>query len=452
MKIIIAGVGKAGVLLVRKLLAEGYEIVVIDTDQQVLDDCSNRYDVMSVRGNCASMEVLEMAGIKSADVLVAVSGEDEHNLLCCITAHAMNRKVDTVARLRSPEYGNQIYKLRDVYALTMSVNPERQTALEIERMLKFPGFLRRDSFAKGRAEMVELMVKEDGNLCNIALSNLHSIIRSKVLVCGVRRDGVINTPDGNFVLEEGDRIYVTGTSDQLSRMLKHLGVITHKVRSVLICGGGRPSFYLAEKLIESGIDVHIIEKDFERCEELSEKLPKATIIHGDASNQSFLESEGIERCDAVVAMTDFDEMNMIISLYAKNYGIENVVTRVEHTDSTKLQDTLGLGTVVCPKEFCASQIVTHIRALKNATGAELSLHSFADGQMQAYEYRVEEDTLHVGEPLRSLKLRKNVIIACITTGRNAEIPSGESTFNVGDGLVVVTNGDVVLEKLNDIFD
>lgn len=451
MKVIIAGAGKVGTMLTRKLLAEGYEIVLIDNNQQVLETCTERYDVMAVRGNCASMETLEEANVKKADLLIAVAGGDEYNLLCCMTAHGINPNIHTIARIRTPEYGEQIYKMRDVFALSMVVNPERQAALEIERILKYPGFLRRDTFARGRAEIVELKIREDSKLCNMAIKDMNSITKSKVLVCAVRRDGVVSAPDGNYILKEGDRIFVTATSKELTGMLKNIGVITHKVKRVMICGGGKLGFYLAQQLSKGGIDVHLIEQDRNRCIELSNHLPNVSIVCGDASNQMFLESEGIEKCDAVVAMTRYDEMNMIISLYAQNYNVDQVITKVDHTENSRIQDILGLGSVVCPKELCSNQIVRYVRAMESTTGAALSIHSFADGQMEALEFRVDEETLHCGEPLKALNLRKNVLIACISHGKLPEIPDGESTFNVGDILVVVANGDVVLHTLNDIF-
>lgn len=451
MKVIIAGAGKVGTMLTRKLLAEGYEIILIDNNQQVLESCSDRFDVMAVQGNCASMEVLEQSNVKKADLLIAVAGGDEFNLLCCMTAHGMNPDIHTIARIRNPEYGDQIYKMRDTFALSMTVNPERQAALEIDRLLNYPGFLRRDSFARGRAEIVELKVKPGSKLCNVALNDMNSIVRSKVLVCAVRRDGIVSAPDGNFVLKEGDRIYVTAASKELTNLLKNLGIITHKVKRVILCGGGKVSYYLSQQLTRAGMDVHLIEKDRQRCEELAKYLPDGTVIWGDASNQAFLEGEGLEQCDALVTMTSYDEMNMIISLYAQNYNIEQVITKVDHTENSKIQDILNLGSVVCPKELCCNQIVRYVRAMENKTGAALSVHSFAEGQMEALEFRVDEKTLHCGEPLKALQLRKNVLIACITHGKNPEIPDGESMYHVGDTLVVVTNGDVVLHTLNDMF-
>lgn len=451
MKVIIAGAGKVGCMLTQKLLAEGYEVTLIDNNQQVMEVCSDRFDVMSVQGNCASMEVLEQANIRKADLLIAVAGKDEFNLLCCMTAHGMNPDIHTIARIRNPEYGDQIYKMRDTFALSMTVNPERQAALEIDRLLNYPGFLRRDTFARGRAEIVELKIKENSRLCNIALNDLNSIVKSKVLVCAVRRNGVVSAPDGNFVLKEGDRIYVTAATKELTSLLKNLGIITHKAKRVILCGGGKVSFYLAQMLSRAGIDVHLIEKDRDRCVELAKYLPDVSVIWGDASNQTFLESEGLEQCDALVTMTSYDEMNMIISLYAQNCNVEQVITKVDHTENSMIQDILNLGSVVCPKELCCNQIVRYVRAMENTTGAVLSVHSFAEGQMEALEFRVDEKTRNCGKPLKELQLRKNVLIACITRGKMPVIPDGESTFDVGDTLVVVTNGDVVLHTLNDMF-
>lgn len=451
MKIIIAGVGKVGTLLTRKLLMEGYEITVIDQNQQVLDACVDRFDIIGVQGNCAAMETLERANIKKADLLIAIAGADELNLLCCMTAHGMNHDIHTIARIRNPEYSGQVYRMREAFALSMVVNPERQAACEIERLLKYPGFLRRDTFARGRVEIVELKVREGSPLCDVALSSLNGIVKCKVLVCAVRRKGVVSAPDGNFVLKEGDRIYVTAAAEELTRLLKNLGIMVHKVKRVILCGGGKVGFYLAYLLSHHGVEVELIEQKYDRCLELANELPDVSIVNGDASSQMFLESEGVEQCDALVALTSLDEMNMIISLYAQNYNVDQVITKVDHTENSAIQDVLGLGSVICPKELCCNQIVRYVRAMENTTGAAMTVHTFAEGQMEALEFRLDEETSHCGEPLRELTLRKNVLIACITRARKPEIPDGDSYFQKGDSVIIVTNGDVVIRKFNDIF-
>ncbi len=451
MKIIIAGSGKVGTTLARRLSAEGYTLTLIDRDQQRLENICEQCDVIGVQGNCASMPVLQQAGVNDADLLIAVTNEDEVNLLCCTTAHGLNPNLHTIARIRNPEYTQQIHALRDMFALSLSVNPEMQAARETERLLRFPGFLRRDTFAKGRTAIVELRVEEGSKLCRVPLFQMNNLVKCKVLVCSVLRDGNAITPRGNFVLEEGDRIFVTAPTNDLSILLKNLGIVTRKVRKVLICGGGRLSHYLAEKLCKSGINVSIIENNYQRCLHLASQLPQVTVVHGDATDQSLLESQGLSHCDALVTMTGMDELNMIISLYGTGKGVPQVITKLSRQENRSISDELELGSVICPRELCCDDIVRYVRAMENHEGSAVSVHSIADGQAEAVEFTVERTTLHCGEPLKNIKLRSGVLLASITHGSVTQIPGGDSTFQVGDTIVVVTSGQGKLRQLNDIF-
>jgi len=451
-KIIIAGDGKMGVTLTRQLSAEGYDLTLIDANPKVLESSEERYDVMVVQGNCASMEVLCQAGVKEADLLIAVAGADEINLLCCMTAHGLNPALHTIARVRNPEYTDQIYEMRDMFALSMSVNPERQAAVEIGRLLKYPGFLKRDTFAKGRVEIVELRIDEKSRLCDVALNDMNSIVKCKILVCAVLRDGTAVAPDGNFVLRKGDRIFVTAPANELTILLKNLGIITHKVKRVILCGGGRVSYYLAKLLQNSGIGVQIIERSPERCEQLAAALPSASIIQGDASSQFLLEREGIFDCDALVTLTGLDELNMVISIYGTGCKVPQVITKLGRMDNSNILGSLSLGSIVSPKELCSNTIVRYVRAMKNQTGAALTVHTIADGQAEAMEFAVDASTLHCGEPLKQLHLKKNVLVVCITKGARQEIPNGDSCFDRGDTVIIVTNGKKGIYQLNDIFE
>lgn len=452
MKIIIAGDGKMGATLTRQLSAEGDDITLIDANPKVLESSEERYDVMVVQGNCASMDVLLQAGVKDADLLIAVAGADEINLLCCMTAHGLNPTLHTIARVRNPEYSEQIYKMRDMFALSLTVNPEKQAAVEIERLLRYPGFLKRDTFAKGRVEIVELRLDENSKLCNVALNDMNSIVKCKILVCAVLRNGRAEAPDGNFVLREGDRIFVTAPTENLAILLKNLGIITHKVKRVIICGGGRMSYYLASRLEKSGINVQIIERDRERCDHLAAILPNACIIHGDVSNQFLLESEGVSDCDALVTLTGLDELNMVVSLYGTNCGVPQVITKLGRMDNANILGNVAFGSVVTPKELCCNTIVRYVRAMKNQTGAALTVHTIADGQAEAMEFRVDETTQYCGQPLKKIKLKKGVLVVCITKGSRQEIPNGDSYFDVGDSVIIVTGSDRGIYQLNDIFE
>lgn len=451
MKIIIAGDGKVGATLTRLFTSEDHDVTVIDSRSDLVENSMERYDVISVQGNCASMSVLTQAGVKDADLLVAVTNHDEINLLCCTTAHTMNPNLHTIARIRNPEYNEQAYKMRDVFGLSMIINPENQAAIEMHRLLKYPGFLRRDTFAKGRTEIVELRVDSGSKLCNVKLMDLRNIVKCKVLVCAVLRNGSAITPGGDFILREGDRLFVTALSENLTTLLNSLGMLSRRVRRVLICGGSTVSYYLARRLEKEGVSVKILESDYARCQELSASLPNADILHGNVSDQDILESEGMASCDALVACTGSDELNMIVSLYAGSRGMPQVITRLSNADNRSLIDSLSLGSVVCPKDLISNNIARYVRAMKNQTGAALSVHAIADGQAEAMEFRVDEHTLHCGEPLKQIKLKPNVLLVSITHAAAPEIANGDSVFQQGDVVLVVTNGREVLYQLNDIF-
>ncbi len=451
MKIIIAGGGKVGQNLARQLAAEGHDLTLIDRDQAVLDKAQERYDAMMVSGNCASKEVLLNAGVRDAELLIAMTAMDEINLLCCMTAHGLNKKLHTIARIRTPEYAEQIMTMRDVFPLSMTVNPELQAALEIERLLKFPGFLRRESFANDQTQIVELRIDSASKLCNLSLSELGTVVRCRVLVCAVLRAGTAVAPTGNFVLKEGDRIFVTAPTANLAILLKSLGIVTKKVRNVLLCGGGRVSYYLASLLEDDKMDVRILEQDHARCTQLSEALKKATVIHGDCSSQATLDNQGLEDMDAVVTLTGLDETNMVVSLYAGSQGVSQIITKLSRTENSRLADTMALGSTISPKELCSNSIVRYVRAMQNQTGAAISLHTIADGQAEAVEFLVDETTKNCGKALKDIKLKPNVLIASIAHGADSMVPNGSSVFVPGDTVVIVTSGRGILHKLNDIF-
>lgn len=450
MDIIIAGGGKVGLTLAGQLAAEGHNITLIDKNRAVLEDAVEQFDAMAVCGNCASKEVLLSAGVQEAELVIAATNADEVNLLCCMTAHGINQDVHTIARIRNPEYAEQVMTMPDVFPLSLTVNPEKQAAIEIQRLLKYPGFLRRDTFAKGAVEIVELRIDENSKLKDIALSELSGTVKCKVLVCAVLRQGTAVAPSGNFVLRQGDRLFVTAPTDTLTELLKNLGIITRRVRKVLICGGGRVSFYLATLLERDGIAVQLIDRDPDRCVELASLLKKVSVVCGDCSNPNLLDTQGIGEVDALASLTGMDETNMIISLYGNSKNVPQILTKLSRGEGI-IADALPLGSVICPKELCSNVIVRYVRAMENQTGAAVSVHAIADGQAEAVEFLVDSATRHCGVPLKQLKLKSNVLIASITRGVHTEIPGGDSVFDEGDTVVVVTSGRGVLQSINDIF-
>ncbi len=452
MKILIAGDGVVGDSLTRQLSGEGYDVTLIDSNERVLQSSVDRYDVMAVCGNCASLEVLEEAGVRDADLLIAATSADEVNLLSCMTSHGVNPRLQTIARIRNPEYTEQVYAMSEAFALSLIVNPERQAAEEMENLLKYPGFLKRESFIKGRVQIVEVLVAEDSP---IAGSNLHDIVskilRLPVLVCIVQRGGETITPRGDFVIRPGDRLFVTAPSRNLENLLKKLGLLQRRVGKVLLCGGGRISYYLAASLSKSGVDVTMIERKRERCAELSGMLPGVNVVCGEPADRLLLLSEGLRDCDAIVTLTDYDETNMIVSMLANSLGVPRIITKLSQMENASLLGNLPLGSVVSPGELCCSTITRYVAAMDGSTGAAVSVHSIAEGKAEAMEFHVEKGEKFCGRPLKELHMKKGVIVACISHGSKTQIPNGNSVLEPGDSVVIVTTGDTVIQKLSDIF-
>ena len=298
---------------------------------------------------------------------------------------------------------------------------------------------------------MELRIDNKSKLKDVSLMEMNAIVKCKVLVCAVLREGKAIAPKGNFILREGDRIFVTAPTNNMATLLKNLGIITRRVRNVILCGGGRVSYYLASLLEKDGMHVQIIESSRDRCEELAALLPDTTIIHGDGTDQDLLNSQGLAQCDALVTLTGVDELNMIMSLYGINQNVPLVITKLSRMDNRNIVDSLSLGSVVCPKELCCTTIVRYVRAMQKQTGAALSLRTIADGQAEAIEFLVDKNTHNCGIPLKQLKLKPDVLVAMINRGAHTDIPSGDSTFRIGDSVVVVTSGRGTLQELNDIF-
>ncbi len=452
MNIIIAGDGKVGLALTRLLSQEGHDLVTIDSNPNVIERDMQNFDVMSLTGNCAAMDTLREANVQDADLLVAATSADEINLLCCLTARRLNPGLHTIARVRSPEYREQLYLMREEFGLSLIVNPEREAAHEMFRLLQIPGFLNRETFAKGRVEIVELRILEGGLLENVILHHLPNVLGGcKVLVCAVIRDGKAFIPTGDTTLCRGDHIFVTAPVASLSELMKKMGITQRKVRSAMLIGGGRVGYYLAHSLCEAGVHVKIIENNAERCVQLTNMLPKAAIIHADGSSQDILESEGLPEMDALITLTGLDEQNVITSMYGSTRNVPNIITKVNRIETTGMLENLPIGSVVSPKELCSENVVQYVRAMENQAGAAISVHRIADGRVEALEFVINKNSRYIGEPLKDLRLKKDILVSCITHQGKTKIPDGNSSFLMGDTVVIVTNREEPIMQFNDIF-
>ena len=418
MKIIIVGCGNVGATLAEQLSKEKHDITVIDCRQQAVEAVTNVCDVMGIIGNGASFNAQTDAGIADADLMIAVTGSDELNLLCCLIAKKAGG-CHTIARVSNPVYSREIGFIKEELGLSMIINPQLAAAREMARLLKFPSALKVDSFAKSRVELVNYRIEEDNPLCNMQLKDMGSRLHCDVLIAVVERGDEVYIPDGNFELKARDEISIVGTPAKTIEFFKKLGVPTSSARDALIVGGGRTSVYLAKQLLEMGIRVKIVERDEERCEELNEMVPKAMIICGDATDKDLLIEEGLLETEAFVATTNFDEENIMLALFAKSLSSAKLITKVHR--------------------ISYDDIIKYVRAMKNSMGSNIeTLYRLNDNRVEALEFLIKEGSPVVGIPLQDLRLKPKMLIGCITHKGKVTIPKGQSVIEVGDTVILVT--------------
>lgn len=451
MKIIIAGDGKVGYTLTEQLSMEGHDVTVIDNNPAALKIATDRHDIIGIEGNGANYFVQLEAGADKADLLIAATSTDELNLLCCIIAKKLGTK-HTIARVRNPEYSEQMSLLQDELRLSMHINPELAAADEISRILRFPFAIKIEPFAGGRVELVEIRLMEDNPLIGLALWELPTKFQVKVLVCAVRRGDQVFIPSGDFVLEENDKVTLTAAPDEIITFFKKIKLIHLKVKNVMIAGGSRIAYYLARQLEPIGIRVKIIESDLKRCHELTELMPEAMIIHANASDWEMLHEEGIDDMDAFVALTGMDEENIILSIYASACCVPKIITKVSNITFPAMLDKMGLDTVISPKTITADHIIRYVRAMQNSEGSPVeTLYRIANEGAEALEFIVKPGCAFTGIPLKDLELKTQILIACIVRNGKAIVASGNTTIETGDNVVVVTKNNA-LRDFQDILE
>ena len=449
MNIIVVGCGKIGTILIESLSAEGHDITAIDNDPAVIKEITNIYDIMGVCGSGTDCSVLEEAGVEKARLIIAATGSDEFNMLSCFIAKKMGAR-HSIARIRDPQYNqNSLGFLRENLNLSMALNPDLLTAQELFNILKLPGAVKVETFSRRNFEMIELVLKSGSILCGMTLSNLRGKFTSRFLVCVVCRGEDVYIPDGNFELREGDRIGISADIAELHKFLKESSITQKQARKVVILGGSKISYYLAKALTEGGTSVKIIEKNLEKCEQFSEKLPKAVIIHGDGTEQELLLEEGIESADAFVALTNLDEQNILISIFASNHNVPKTIAKVNRKALISMSDKLGLDTVVSPKSITSDVVVSYARALENTEGSTIeTLYNLFDGKAEALEFKVTTESKATNIPLKDLKTKPNTLIAGIIRGRRAITPTGDDCILPNDRVIIITSGN----RLSDITD
>ena len=441
MKIVIVGCGKVGTTLAVKLQEEGHEITVIDKNERVIEQIGNTVDALGYVGNGAVFSVLEEADVRGADLLLAVTATDEINLLTCLVANKLDVK-HTIARVRNPEYAENAALFHDAFGVSMTINPERQLAGEISRLLRFPSATRVELFARGRAELVSCKLPQGAAPVGLKLFELPQKLGVKVLVCAVQRNGEVIIPSGGFALEAGDELYMTGAPKEVEKAFRKMRLLEGPIRNVLVAGGGRVSYYLAQALADRSFHIKFIERDPARAEELAEAAPNAVVLLGDASDHELLLEEGLHGADAFVALTGLDEGNILSALYAKQVGVQKVICKVNNDHLKSLTQNAGLDSIVSSKIVTANTIVRVVRAYAagEGEGNVRALYRIADGRAEMLEFSASADmTGLIGIPLKDLPLKKHLLIACLVRKNRAIVPGGADAIEPNDRVLVVTS-------------
>ena len=451
MKIIIVGCGKVGYAIAQQLTQEKHDITVVDDEAAHLNRADSTLDVLCIHGNGASISVLMEAGARDADLVIAVTGVDETNLVCALIAKSVGAQ-HTIARVRNPEYRRDADMLKREIGLDMVINPDLAAAQEIARILSFPAAISVEPFAGGRIDMIGFQLHPEDTILGRSLSDFHRERVAEVLICAAQRGDEFIIPNGAFVPQLEDRLYMVGSKAELHKMLKSMGRSLQRVKDVSILGGSRISMYLSWELARAGTRVHVVEQDHDKCLRLSQDLPGAMIIEGDGTEEELLTSENIFEADAFVSLTGRDEENLLMALTARRAGVPKVLAKMTRPNYMDLVRDMRVGSIVSPKDIVANQITRYVRALANSEGSAVeSLYKMLGGAVEALEFTATARSRAVlNKPLRALSLKDDVLVAAIARGSEIIIPSGTSIIQEGDHVVVVTNAHT-FDDLGDIL-
>lgn len=438
MQIIIVGCGKVGRTLAEQLQEEESDITLIDVSANVINSLQDDIDAMGIVGNGASINTLMEAGVDKADILIAVTGSDEMNLLCCLIAQKTGH-CQTIARVRNPIYGNEIGFIKKRLGVNMIINPELAAAQEISRLLRFPSAIKIDTFSRGRVELLKFKVLPEFGLDGMTISRITETLKCDVLFCAVESREQVSIPGGNHMIHNGDNVSILASPVNAAAFFKKIGLKTHQVKNAIIVGGGTISYYLAKALLDMNISVKIIEQNTARCETLSDLLPNATIINGDGTNRNLLMEEGLPQTEAFVSLTNLDEENVFLALFAKTISNAKLVAKVNRLAFDDVIDNLDIGSVIYPKYITSDTILQYVRAMQNSIGSNVeTLYHILDNKAEALEFAIRDNSPVVGIPLSELNLRQNLLVGYLNHNGVVKIPRGHDTIQVGDTVIIVT--------------
>ena len=451
MRIVIIGLGTIGKTILKSLSGEGHNITIIDEDKDKIESLIEKYDVSGVVGNGACLDIQREARVRGADLAIVLTNSDELNIFACLVAKKIGVK-NTIARVRNPDYRKQIMDMKDELGISIIVNPEQDTATEIFNLINLPSIDQVEHFAKGRVLLVEIVAEKGCSLIGETLISLGKKLTTKVLICAVQRGHQVIIPTGHFVIEEGDRIHFTSDAKSLRDFLAEVNLIKSPLKNIMIVGGSKIGYYLADELSKKKYKIKLIENNKQTAEELAEILPRVTVIHGNGAQHDLLLEEGIEAMDAFIALTDIDEENMVVSMFANKMKVRKTITQIKSEDLYGMLGELGIKNNVSPKNIVANRIISYIRALANKRGSNvLTLYRLVNNQVEALEFLAKKQESIYNKPLKELKIKENCLIACIIRQNEVIIPNGNACIKLGDNVIVVTTHKN-FDDLTDIFE
>ena len=452
MRIVIIGLGTIGKTILKNLANESYTITIIDEDKDKVESLIERYDVFGVVGNGASMDIQKEAGVRGADLAIVLTDSDELNIFACLVAKKLGVK-NTITRVRNPDYSKQIMAMQDELGISMIVNPEKDTATEIFNMINLPSIGQVDHFGNGLALLFEIVAEKGCSLVGQTLISIGKSLSTRVLICAVQRGQEVIIPTGNFVIAEGDRIHLTADAKSLRDFINEINLVRSPLKNIMIVGGSKIGYYLSDELSKKKYKIKLIESNRETAEELAESLPKVSVIHGNGTQHDLLIEEGIEAMDAFIALTNTDEENMVVSMFANKMNVRKTITQIKSEDLYGMLDELDIKNIVSPKNIVADRVISYIRAIANKRGSNvLTLYRLVNDQVEAVEFLAKRKQDRIYEkPLKELKIKKDCLIACIIRQNEVVIPDGNSCIKIGDNVIVVTTHKN-FDDLTDIFE
>lgn len=445
MKIILVGGGKVGSALCSSLVADDHDVVLIEQNETVLNYMTRRFDIIGLAGNGADFAILEAANVQDCDIFIAMTQYDEVNMVAAVLAKKMGAK-ETIVRVRNPEYSNPYFKEKNILGFSLIVNPELLAARAIANIIDFPNALSVERFAGGLVSLMEFIVRKDSNICQMSMADFRKKF-GNVIICAIERDHKLMIPSGNMILEDKDRIFVTG--DRIDMMLFHNYIKSRVVKSLLIVGAGKIAYYLLKILKDSRIETKVIEVNPERATFFSENFPKLYIVQGDGTTKDVLLEESAQHYDAVATLTGVDEENIITSMFLDSIGVQKNITKVNRTSLLEIINTPDFSSIITPKTIAVDTIMHFIHGRANAQYSDLqAIHHLANGQVETIQLLIKEENKMTGKPLSNLKFKKDILIAAIIRNGKTIFPTGEDTLEVGDKLVVIT----LLSNITKIYD